>query len=191
MIPYETIIVNHINLCAFKLVTLRYEKFVVLFKINNENDELIRFETLASILSNIDFKCTQLFRDQNYNSEQTCDKLWHASQKAPLKVIITNYAERVGEVHFRRSIKISIQLQYFWTSFKIGSKFLWGRFRAFFLQFFFIGFLACCSLCRAIKIAITGTSLDASEQNLSEVNCDFTKTLTQLWHFDMELFSFL
>ena len=101
---------------------LRYEKLVVWFKINNENDEFIRFRTLASILCNIDFKCTQLFRDQNYNSEQTCDKLWHASQKAPLKVIITNYAQRVGEVHFRRSIKISIQLQYFWTSFKIGSK---------------------------------------------------------------------
>ena len=121
------------------LVTLRYEKFVVWFKINNENDEFIRFGTLASILSNIDFKCTQLFRDQNYNSEQTCDM---QAKKAPLKVIITNYSERVGEVHFRRSIKISIQLQYFWTSFKIGSKFLWGRFIGFFLQYVFIGFLA-------------------------------------------------
>ena len=34
-------------------------------------------------------------------------------------------------------------------------------------------------------------NLDASERNLSETNCDFNKTLTQLWHFDMELFSFI
>ena len=31
-------------------------------------------------------------------------------------------------------------------------------------------------------------SSKASERNLSEIICDFTKTLTQLWHFDMELF---